>query len=245
MSDRDKFVVLGLFFIFLISFFVLFILFGHEPDSKLFQYMFLIAALTMAFTGFLGATGTFTTQGQTLGGGAAIFLVMVVAVVGLKPYFATDNYMLEIVEIAKSKSNSTEDLSTEVAVKRVEDAFEKIQEMRHLLKMDSAEPLEAMIPRLKASLSKTCSGRETLTMVIRSLEAPHKIFQTSDGKFKGYLGNNKLVETKEGKYEFPMAELQREMIFMEKLSKNIKLDNVILEYHDDIPELQLYVKEEK
>ena len=69
MNDKDKFVVLILFFVFLASFFAMFKL-DVQPDVSFFQYLFFIAALTMAFTGFLGATGTFNTTGQTLGGGA-------------------------------------------------------------------------------------------------------------------------------------------------------------------------------
>lgn len=62
MSDKDKVIILILFSVFLASFFAMFKL-GDYPNSSLFQYLFFIAALTMAFTGFLGATGTFSTTG--------------------------------------------------------------------------------------------------------------------------------------------------------------------------------------
>lgn len=246
MSDRDKLVVLGLFFIFLISFFVLFILLGDIPDSKLFQYMFFIAALTMAFTGFLGATGTFATQGQTLGGGAAIFLVMVVAVVGLKPHFATDNLMLDIVEIAKY--SPTEELTADTAVKRIKSTIEEVREVQQVLKIDTEAPLGKIIARLKASLSTTCAGRDLLRMKIISATPPYRVLQTTDGKVNVYIGE-RLIESKEGKYELPVAELRKSPVTVEIISKDISFNlgggaGVFNYYDDSVPELQLYYTKE-
>ena len=99
----DKLIILGLLLVFLSGFFVLFIKYPGHPDSGLFQYLFFITSLTMAFTGFFGATGTFKTKGQTLGGGAAIFVVMVVALAALKPVFSQDNFKNEIIKLAGTK----------------------------------------------------------------------------------------------------------------------------------------------
>jgi hypothetical protein len=224
MSDKDKLVILALFFIFLISFFVFFIVLSGRTDSSLFQYLFFIAALTMAFTGFLGATGTFTTQGQTLGGGAAIFLILVLAVVGLKPYFEKDNSLIELVSLMKS--NPTEELSVNDAIQR---SINQIEDLR-----ETSDEL------------KQCKGKldqKKLSLAILYSEIPHKPIKPDDDLFTIDTGSVP-YEEKADRYELSVKDLSNNFISIEpRHSEQLSFGPaMVLKYNDGIPEVQLFVK---
>jgi hypothetical protein len=231
MSDKDKLVILALFFIFLISFFVFFIVLGDRPDSRLFQYLFFIAALTMAFTGFLGATGTFTTQGQTLGGGAAIFLILVLAVVGLMPYFEKDNSLIELVSLMKT--NPTEELSVNDAIQRSLNQIEDLRETSGELKQCSE----------KLTLLKVKPDQKKLSLAIRYWDPPNKPIKPDDDLFTIDTGNVS-YEEKAGKYELPVKDLSDNFVYIEpRHSDQLSFGpGMLLKYDDGIPEVQLFVK---
>jgi hypothetical protein len=213
MSDKDKMIILILFSVFLISFFVMFKL-GDYPNSSLFQYLFFIAALTMAFTGFLGATGTFSTTGQTLGGGAAIFLTMVLAVVGLKPYFDINNSLNELVLLMKSPPD--EKLSPNEAVSR---AIEQINKY-------TAKPARP----------------DKLSLAIRYWDPPQRQIKPDDDLFGVDAGTISL-QIKEDKYELATKDLQKDFVYIEPRTDKLDFGPaMLLKYDDDIPELQLFVR---
>jgi len=214
MSDKDKLVILILFFVFLVSFFIFVIVLGDRGDSTLFQYLLFIAALTMAFTGFLGATGNFTTQGQTLGGGAAIFLILVLGVVGLKPYFEPDNSLKKLVGMMKA--NPDEKLSNNEALLRAMNEITKGREMRP---------------------TKCPEKPDKLKLSIYSWEPP-KLIKAEDELFTVYTA---AYDSKEGSYEIPTKNLEKEDIYLE--SDQFPFGPAIkLKYDPNIPEIRLYVK---
>lgn len=228
MSDKDKLVILALFFIFLISFFVFFIVLGDRQDSSLFQYLFFIAALTMAFTGFLGATGTFTTQGQTLGGGAAIFLVLVLAVVGLKPYFEKDNSLIELVNLMKA--SPTEELSANDAIQRSINQVENSRKIGDALKLCNEQ-----LTQLR--------DNKRLNLAIRYWEAPNRLIKPDDDQFTVDTGSVP-YDVKNGKYELPVKDLPYNFIYIEpRHSDQLSFGPaMMLKYDEGIPEVQLFVR---
>ena len=224
MSDKDKLVILILFFVFLASFFVMFKL--DDTGVSFFQYLFFIAALTMAFTGFLGATGTFNTTGQTLGGGAAIFLVMVVAVVGLKPYF-DDNSLKELVLLMKSFPQ--EKLSTNDAVSR---AISEIEAGVMVTKENE---------QLKQKITLCQAKQDRLSFAIHYLETPQRLITDNDDLLQ-VESNTGPLKPKKGKYELSNKDLQNDYIYIQP-KDNLRFGpNMYLKYDYNIPEIKLFVE---
>jgi hypothetical protein len=254
MSDKDKLVILILFFVFLASFFAMFKL--DAPDVSFFQYLFFIAALTMAFTGFLGATGTFNTTGQTLGGGAAIFLVMVVAVVGLKPYF-DDNSLKELVLLMKSSPQ--EKLSTNDAVSKVNTIIKKLvssmsspQEKLSIneavsLAISRSEDniaLNKKIAQSEKELASFKAKQDKLSLAIRYSHLPYRPITDNDDLLEVKNTGSGQLEFKEGKYEFSTKDLQNEFIYIKPRTDNLRFGpEIYLKYDYNIPEIQFFVKE--
>ncbi|NJO15965.1 MAG: APC family permease [Thioploca sp.] len=231
MSDKDKIIILILFSVFLASFFAMFKL-GDYPNSSLFQYLFFIAALTMTFTGFLGATGTFSTTGQTLGGGAAIFIAMVLAVVGLKPYFDINNSLNELVLLMKFPPE--EKLSPNEAVLR---ANNQIKEYR-----EEIPTLTKKIFQNKQELTLCESKQDKLSLAIRYWDFPQQQIKPDDDLF-GVSAGTVVPKIKEDKYELSTKDLQKEYVYI--APRTDKLDfgpAMLLKYDDNIPELQLFVR---
>jgi hypothetical protein len=224
MNDKDKIVILILFFVFLASFFAMFKL--DVPDVSFFQYLFFIAALTMAFTGFLGATGTFSTTGQTLGGGAAIFLVMVVAVVGLKSYFEIDNSLKELVLLMKSSPQ--EKLSTNDAVLRAISTIETgVKENE----------------QLKQNVNLCQARQDKLNLSIRYWDPPQRRITDNDDLLSVMNTGTGQLESKEGKYELATKDLQNDFIYIEPRTDNLYFGPaMLLKYDYNVPEIQLFVR---
>lgn len=228
MSDKDKLIVLILFFVFLASFFAMFKL--DVPDIGLFRYLFFIAALTMAFTGFLGATGTFNTTGQTLGGGAAIFLVLVLAVAGLKPYFEIDNSLRELVSLIK-KSSPEEKLSTNDAVLQ---AISKIKTSITVAKENE---------QLKQNITLCQTKQDKLNLAIRYWDPPQRRITDNDDLLSVMNTGTGQLQSKEGKYELATKDLQNDFIYIEPRSDNLYFGPaMLLKYDYNVPEIQLFVR---
>ncbi len=213
MSDKDKIIILILFSVFLAGFFAMF-KFGNYPNSSLFQYLFFIAALTMIFTVFLGATGTFSTTGQTLGGGAAIFITMVLAVVGLKPYFEIDNSLNDLVLLMKSSPDQ---------------------------KLSSNDAVLQAIKQIKNCTAKTVRP-DKLSLAIRYWDPPQRQIKPDDDLF-GVDAGTVSLQVKEGKYELPIKDLQKDFVYIEPRTDKLNFGpTMLLKYDDNIPELQLFVR---
>ena len=228
MSDKDKLVILILFFVFLASFFVMFKL--DVPDVSFFQYLFFIAALTMAFTGFLGATGTFSTTGQTLGGGAAIFLVMALAVVGLKSH--VDNASLKkLVSFMQSsfpeKKLSTNDDAVSRAISEIEAGITVTKENE----------------QLKQKITFCQAKQDKLNLTVRYWDPPQRRITDNDDLLSVMNTGTGQLESKEGKYELSTKELQNDFIYIEPRSDNLYFGPaMLLKYDYNIPEIQLFVR---
>jgi hypothetical protein len=228
MSDQDKLIILVLFFVFLASFFILFKL-DVQADVSFFQYLFFIAALTMAFTGFLGATGTFSTTGQTIGGGAAIFLIMVLAVVGLKPYFEVDNSLKELVLLMKSSPE--EKLSTNQAVLRAID------------KIEASITYTKKIAQFEQEITRCQAKQDKLNLTIRYWDPPQRRITDNDDLLSVMNSGTGQLESKEGKYELATKDLRNDFIYIEPRTDNLYFGPaMLLKYDYNTPEIQLFVR---
>lgn len=222
MSDKDKLIILVLFFVFFASFFGIFIFGPDRPDSELFQYLFFIAALTMAFTGFLGSTGTFTTTGQTLGGGAAIFIVMGLVIIMVKPYFGEGKALQEIKQALYPTLPSVPKLTPEEVVTQVQSKL-------------------ADLNLCQANLPKP-TGNDKLTIVLWYLDPP-RLIKPEDDLFEVYAGTAQ-VDSKTGKYEVSIRELANNHLsitprYPEKVAFG---PEAFFKYDPNLQEVQLFVR---
>lgn len=269
MSDKDKLVIIVFSFIFLVSFFFLFLT-GPYPNGALFQYLFFIAALTMAFTGFLGATGTFATKDQTLGGGAAIFIVMVLSVVGLKFSFEPEDALAKLVHSAKI-INKNEELSVESATdyaRNIMEEYPKLKEENSKLTVSNLdlskkakevqEKLESSQKALKKTQetlttcqkgSKECQDKlkqcrpQELSLVVHPLSSPFNILLPDDEvSIVNIDGDNNLsgIQKDGKKYKVPLSVLKGGFM-MQLRNQSYKFEPLIVRYDYDNTLLELYV----
>lgn len=259
MSDKDKLVVIVFFFIFLVSFFFLFFT-GPYPNGALFQYLFFIAALTMAFTGFLGATGTFSTKDQTLGGGAAIFIVMVLSVVGLKSIFGPDDALAKLVQLANKMENK--EFSTTDAISYTMDIMEKYPKLeKEILELsdankktrelqDKLELSQKTSKKHQESLGvcqkdlKECQKRpRELSLVVHPLSSPFSILLPDEEvSIINVDGDNNLsgIQKDGKKYRVPLSVLKGGFM-MQLRNQDYRFDPLIARYDYDNSLLELYV----
>ncbi len=222
MSDKDKLIILVLFFVFFASFFGIFIFGPDRPDSELFQYLFFIAALTMAFTGFLGSTGTFTTTGQTLGGGAAIFIVMGLVIIMVRPHFGEGKALQEIKQALYLTSPTIPKLTPEEVVTQVQS---KLADLNLCQANQANKPISS----------------DKLTISLWYLNPP-RLIKPEDDLFEVYAGTA-TVGTETGKYEVSLKELANNILsisprYPEKVTFG---PEAFFKYNPNIQEAQMFV----
>lgn len=222
MSDKDKLIILVLFFVFFASFFGIFIFGSDRPDSELFQYLFFIAALTMAFTGFLGSTGTFTTTGQTLGGGAAIFIVMGLVIIMIRPHFGEGRALQEIKQALYPSSPTIPKLTSEEVVAQVQSKLADLNFCR-------VNPPKS-------------TGEDKLTIALWYLDPP-RLIKPEDDLFEVYAGTAP-VDAKTGKYEVSMRELaNNHLSITPRYPERVAFGpEAFFKYNPSIQEVQLFVR---